>query len=196
MDIVDAQYHFGPGRIDETLAAMDALGIAAVLIDEYWSGYEPPGSPSVVLGAGVRRNLQPTSQLASILYPERFSYLVRLDREDPEVTSLIRLARDAPGARAVRITPGTSRREAAEFARGGYDAICAAACDAGLPLFMFVPGQPRDVVAVAQKFPALKLVVDHCGLLANSMRHFSGVEGPPETFSQQLVNFEAVLALA
>lgn len=29
MDIVDAQIHFGPGRIDETLAAMDALGIGA-----------------------------------------------------------------------------------------------------------------------------------------------------------------------
>ena len=38
MEIVDAQVHIGPGRIEETLAAMDALGIRAILIDEYWFG--------------------------------------------------------------------------------------------------------------------------------------------------------------
>ena len=30
MEIVDSQVHFGPGGLDETLAAMDALGINAV----------------------------------------------------------------------------------------------------------------------------------------------------------------------
>lgn len=36
MDIVDAQIHVGRGGIGATLAAMDALGIASVIIDEFW----------------------------------------------------------------------------------------------------------------------------------------------------------------
>ena len=36
MDIVDAQIHIGPGRIDEVEASMDALGISAVLSDPAW----------------------------------------------------------------------------------------------------------------------------------------------------------------
>ena len=38
MDIVDAQIHIGPGRIEERLAAMDAPGVRAAPIDEYWLG--------------------------------------------------------------------------------------------------------------------------------------------------------------
>ena len=36
LDIVDAQIHFGPGKIEEILASMDALGIRSVVVDEYW----------------------------------------------------------------------------------------------------------------------------------------------------------------
>lgn len=34
LDIVDTQIHIGPGHIEETLAAMDALGIRSVMVDE------------------------------------------------------------------------------------------------------------------------------------------------------------------
>lgn len=53
MDIVDAQIHLGPGGISEVLAAMDALGIGAALLDEYGvhafnnQPYQPlPGEPT------------------------------------------------------------------------------------------------------------------------------------------------------
>jgi len=36
MDIVDTQIHIGPGGIDETLPAMNAIGLRAALVDEYW----------------------------------------------------------------------------------------------------------------------------------------------------------------
>ena len=36
MDIVDSQIHFGPGGTVEVLAEMDALGIQACLVDEFW----------------------------------------------------------------------------------------------------------------------------------------------------------------
>ena len=52
MDIVDAQAHMGPGRIDEMLSAMDAVGIAAIVIDEYWTG-TMRGDPQHVLASGA-----------------------------------------------------------------------------------------------------------------------------------------------
>ena len=147
MNIVDAQVHIGPGRIEETLAAMDALGIRSILIDEYWMGSKA-GDPAMRVPHGAYRPVQPTAELAALLHPDRFSYLVRLDRKDQEVTTVIRMARDAPHARALRITPGMWRDEVAAFAAGEYGPICAAACDCGLPLFMFVPGSPRGRRAI------------------------------------------------
>jgi L-fuconolactonase len=194
MDILDAQVHIGPGRIEETLAAMDALGIRAILIDEYWLGRKG-GDPAYSVPNGARRPVQPTAELAALMYPERFSYLVRLDRKDKDVTSVIRMARDAPHARALRITPGIWPDEVAAFAAGEYAAICAAACDCGLPLFMFVPERPRDVVQYARKFPSLRIVIDHCGVLSNLMRQTLGA-GAAVSREVVLARFEEVMSLA
>jgi L-fuconolactonase len=194
MNIVDAQVHIGPGRIEETLAAMDALGIRSILVDEYWMGRKP-GDPAYPVPDAAERPVQPTAELAALMYPDRFSYLVRLDRKDTEVTSVIRMARDAPHARALRITPGMRADEVAAFAAGEYDAICAAACDCGLPLFMFVPGRPRDVVQYARKYPSLRIVIDHCGVLSNRMRQTLGA-GAPLSPQALRAGFEEVLTLA
>jgi predicted TIM-barrel fold metal-dependent hydrolase len=196
MDIVDAQVHIGPGRILEALAAMDALGIRAMLIDEFWMGAARFGDPGYPVAGGGFRPIQPTAELAAMTHPDRFSYLVRVDRKDRDVEAVIRMARDAPHARALRITPGMELAEAEAFAAGGYEAICAAACDCGLPLFMFVPDRARDVVQYARKFPSLKIVVDHCGLMSNSMRRSIGGGAPALQGAAQLAAFDEVLALA
>jgi predicted TIM-barrel fold metal-dependent hydrolase len=195
IDIVDAQVHIGPGRIAETLAAMDALGIRAILIDEYWMS-SARGDPGHEVREGAFRPIQPTAELAAFTHPDRFSYLVRLDRNDTEVLSVVRLARDAPHARALRITPGLRLVEAEAFGAGAYDRICAAAADAGLPLFMFVPGLAKHVVRYARKFPGLKFIVDHCGLMSNPMRKSIGGGAPALNRKEQLAVFEEVLALA
>jgi L-fuconolactonase len=195
MDIVDAQVHIGPGRIEETLAAMDALGIRAILIDEYWFGRKM-GDPAYSVPGGAHRPVQPTAELAALMYPDRFSYLVRLDRNDRDVTTVIRMARDAPHARALRITPGMWPAEVDAFAAGEYAPICAAACDCGLPLFMFVPTRAGDVVQYARRFSSLRVVIDHCGLLSNSMRQKIGGGGEPVSPEAQLAAFEEVMALA
>jgi L-fuconolactonase len=195
MDIVDAQVHIGPGQIEQTLAAMDALGIRAIMIDEYWMG-RATGDPGYRVPGGAFRPVQPTAELAALMYPDRFSYLVRLDRKDEDVAAVIRMARDAPHARALRITPGMSSAEDETFAAGDYEPICAAACDCGLPLFMFVPGRARDVARYARKFPSLSIIVDHCGLLSNTMRQKIGGGGVPLPRKAQLVAFEEVLGLA
>jgi predicted TIM-barrel fold metal-dependent hydrolase len=195
MDIVDAQVHVGPGRIAETLAAMDALGIRSILIDEYWMG-SPNGDPGHALPDGAFRPVQPTAELAALTHPQRFSYLVRLDRNDREVASVIRLARDAPHARALRIVPAMARSETEAFAAGEYDGICSAAAESGLPLFMFVSGQARFVARYAEKFPDLKIIIDHCGILSNSMRKAIGGGLPPLDREAQLAAFDEVVALA
>jgi L-fuconolactonase len=192
MDIVDAQVHLGPGRIEETLAAMDALGIRAILVDEYWFG-RAMGDPGYKVSGGAFRPVQPTAELAAFTHPDRFSYLVRLDRNDPDVSHIIRMARDAPHARALRITPGMWPAEVEAFAAGDYAPICAAASECGLPLFMFVPGRAGDVVQYARKFPSLRIVIDHCGLLSNSMRQKIG--GTRSVLRPEAA-FDEVLALA
>ncbi len=173
---------------------MDALGIRAILIDEYWMGRNP-GDPSYPVPHGAYRPIQPTAELAALLHPERFSYLVRLDRKDREATTVIRMARDAPHARALRITPGMWPDEVDAFAAGDYGPICAAACDSGLPLFVFAPGRPGDIGQYARKYPSLRIVVDHCGVLSNLMRQALGA-GAPVSREAMLAGFEEVMTLA
>jgi L-fuconolactonase len=195
MDIVDAQIHIGPGGIDQMLAAMDALGIGAVLIDEYWVR-SFANEPHHVLPGGGYRPLCPTAEIASQLHPHRCSWLLRIHRQDPEFASIIRQVRDAPGGRALRIDPGLSPAAMREFAEGGYDHILAAAADSGLPLFAFAPDNPQAFARAARAFPDLKIVVDHCGVFSNSMRASLGGGAPPLDDAQQLALFDEVLALA
>jgi len=194
MDIVDAQIHMGPGGIGEILMAMNALGIRAVLVDEYWlAGFA--NKPHHLLEGGAQRPVAPTAELASQLHPERFSWLLRVSRLDPDHNSVIRHVRDAPGGRALRIDPGLSPSELRQFAQGGYDHILKSAAEAGLPLFVFAPDSPEAFARAAKAFPDLKLVVDHCGLYSNSMRT-GFAERDPLGPDQQLALFDRILALA
>lgn len=194
MDIVDAQIHMGPGGVAEVLAAMDALGIAGALIDEYWLR-SPPNQPNHPLPGGGYRPVSPTGELAAQLHPARFRYLLRVHRLDPEFGAIIRQVRDAPGALALRIDPGMSPAEMEAFASGGYDPILGAAEECGLPLFAFAPDRPEAFARAARAFPGLRLIVDHCGIYANSMRQ-SFAELPPLSADEQLAMFDRVLALA
>jgi L-fuconolactonase len=194
MEIVDAQIHFGPGGIAETLAAMDALGISAALVDEYWLRAFA-NEPHHALAGGVQRPVAPTAELAAQLHPGRFSYLLRLHRADPEYAAIVRQMRDAPHCRALRIDPGLSPAERAGFGAGAYDHIAAAAADAGMPLFVFCPDSPDAFARLAAKFPSLRIIADHCGLYANSMRT-SFAQLPALGEAEQLALFNRVLALA
>jgi len=166
MDIVDSQAHLGPGGIAEIKAAMDALGIKAALIDEFWLG-SPIEMPTYAIPVGngfVRRAVTPTAELAAFTYPERFSYVVRPDRRDPEMRSLIRLARDASHARALRITPGLAKAELSALAAGDYDDMFKTAAEYGLPIFVTIPGNTPVLISSAKKFPGLTFIIDHCGM--------------------------------
>ncbi len=194
-DIVDSQIHIGPGGIAEALAQMNALGIKAALIDEYWFYRGANNEPHHLLQGGVQRPVAPTAELAAQLHPDRFSYLLRVSVADPEYASVIRQVRDAPGARALRIDPGMSGELMQEFASGGYDHVLAAAAENDLPLFAFAPDRPAAFARAAREFPELKLIVDHCGVFSNSMRT-SFAKLLPLDAAAQMALFDEVLALA
>ena len=164
MDIVDSQVHLGPGGASEMLAAIDALGISSVLIDEWWIG--TPGHPYYNVGDSGRaqRTTSPTAELAAWSHPDRFSYLVRVDPRDPELKAVVRLARDAKHARALRVSPGMSRAEAADFAGGVYDEVFALACDNGLPVFVQIAGHANLLERIVRKYPDSQIVICHCGM--------------------------------
>ncbi|MET0587956.1 MAG: amidohydrolase family protein [Novosphingobium sp.] len=195
MDIVDAQIHMGPGGIEEVLAAMDALGIRSVLVDEYWLR-NFNNEPHHVLPGGGYRPLCPTAEIAAQLHPERFSWLLRVHRLDPEHKAIIRQVRDAPSGRALRIDPGMSPQERRLWAEGGYDHILSAAAEAGLPVFVFAPDNPAAFARAAQAFPSLSLIVDHCGVFSNSMRATIGGGAAALSEGEQLALFNQVMALS
>jgi len=208
MDIVDTQVHLGPGGAAEKIAAMDALGIAAVMIDEWWGGWwgTRPGEPAYRVGDGAVRTTSPTAELASWTYPGRFSYLIRVDPKDPEIDSVVRLARDASHARALRIPTPMPRSELTSFAEGGYDNIFAAASECGLPIFVSLLGHCDLLERYLRKFPDVRVIIDHCGMppnpamvpmivkienLPDSERYWSALAGAPLDRS-----FDKVLRLA
>ncbi|MFN3233584.1 MAG: amidohydrolase family protein [Alphaproteobacteria bacterium] len=193
MDIIDAQIHFGPGGIDQTLAAMDALGIKAALIDEFW-GLDNWG-PGYTLDNGAYRVTSPTAELASWLHPERFSYVLRVDYRDPEVGSLIRMARDAPHARAVRIIPAVTAEELQAFGSGAFEPIFAEAERAGIPLFIFIAGHVDLLAPYLKKFPDLQVIVDHCGMPMEDNVSFLDAQ-TPDSGPRDNGYFDQVLRLA
>jgi predicted TIM-barrel fold metal-dependent hydrolase len=168
MDIVDSQVHVGRGKIDATLASMNALGVGAVLIDEFWGSWNPASptniAPGYKLPNGAWRATCPTAEEASSLYPDRFAYLVRVDREDPDLDAVMRLTGSAPHARAVRIQPGWTMAETQAFAEGAYDPLFRLADQHGLPVFIFIPGFVELMPRYLEAFPGVACIVDHCGM--------------------------------
>lgn len=200
MEIVDSQIHFGPGGVSELLAAMDAVGVTAVLADEFW-GLDNWG-PGEILKDGVLRVTTPTAELAASQHPDRVSYVRRVDRNDPEVESLIRMTADAAGARAIRILPGLTAVELSAFEQGDYDQIFTTANTAGLPVFVYIPGHVELMARYLEKFPELTFIVDHCGMPMEAGISFLDAQTPQQAAGEtaqsgpDISYFDKVIELA
>jgi predicted TIM-barrel fold metal-dependent hydrolase len=120
------------------------------------------------VGDGAIRTTSPTAELAAWTYPGRFGYLVRVYPDDPEHRAVIRFARDATHARALRVSPGISRSELAGFAVGNYDGIFAEASDCGLPVFVTIPGNTAMLERYALRYPTCRIIICHCGMPPNA----------------------------
>lgn len=206
LDIVDGQMHcnqygvnWRTAPLEHTLElvveGMNALGISAVVLDEF-TGIDSEGRmlPGEVEPDGFWRPHRPFSKLARSKYPDRFRYLGRVDRLDPRMPELMKRLRQEPeGASALRLQWGPKRVvwTDPEFATGGYNAFFEQAEKSNIPLFLNMSPRMDLLVPYAQRFPGLKFVIDHMGVV-------SGVSRPPrdELPEQRLRRFDAVIELA
>jgi len=78
MEIVDAQVHATHRGIDQSILIMDALGVAAAIIDVW-----PPERTK--LTNGTNRYTYTFAEEAVRRFPDRFAYVVRFDPNDLEV---------------------------------------------------------------------------------------------------------------
>lgn len=187
MEIVDAQVHFNKlGSLEAGLAAMDAVGVDALLYDEYW-GFDARSRilPGYELPNGAFRHVFPLAEAATLSWPERFAYLVRVDRDDPELEQIIAGVRTTPGRRALRVVPWTPEGFG-RFAAGADGPVFAAAQRHGVPVFVLLPGRTRLLPPYLERFPDLQVIVDHCGV------HLPSAPVPADRFD----GFSDVLALA
>lgn len=165
LDIIDSQFHLSHTLgIDALVPAMDALGISGLIADELWGrdARDHP-IPSVDVPGGFRP-VSPLAQAAAIRCPERFCYLQRLSRHDPQLTEIVKVLASTPGCRAVRASM-RNETEWAAFRAGAYDRILELAQDHGLPLFVLGRNAGELLADTPRRYPALKLIVDHCGWL-------------------------------
>jgi L-fuconolactonase len=188
MDIVDAQVHLNRlgSRwqhtdlrviVDYAVATMDALGLSAILIDE-WAGFDEQRRhlPGRVLPNGAMRGLNPFSDCAMQVHPDRFAYVARIDPNDPDVEDLMAGLKDRPGAICLRIVPIPEAGEVELFQSGGYERLFAAAEQHRVPIFCWFPGRSHMLVPYLEKFPNLTLILDHCGLSRTEGNHAAQLE--------------------
>ena len=184
MEIVDAQVHLNMVGIEAGLVAMDAVGVRAVVIDEFW-GFDAKARPvpGFELAGGSYRHIQPMAELAVAQHPDRFGYVTRVQPDDPDIERVIGELRSRPGCMALRLLPfvpdhpdmGETPENAAAVAAfasevlgGAYDRYLSLAEAHEVPLFLQangigIPGDLGLVEHLLVRHPKLQLILDHTG---------------------------------
>jgi L-fuconolactonase len=129
------------------LAEMDAAGVyRALLIVPPWEGY---------------CNELPLE--AARAYPDRLGMMGRIAIECPESKSLIGDWKTCRGMLGIRLTFHTPLQRP-WLTDGTADWLWEAAELAGIPLMVLTPGSLPVVDQIAERYPGLKLCIDHLGL--------------------------------
>jgi predicted TIM-barrel fold metal-dependent hydrolase len=204
LDVVDTQVHLFNGLgtsgraldLHAALGAMDALGVASMVVDEYW-GPDPDGNtlPGHVVEGGGFRPTSPGAELAAMLHPGRFGILLRVNHDDPDLDAVLTAFAAKPGALAIRLDARTPVQVAA-MAAGAFDPCFAAARRLGLTVCLLSYGMAPLLTPYLQRYPDVTVVLDHCGLVgidppAILQDRPAGVPAPPPPCS-----FEDLLTLA
>jgi L-fuconolactonase len=159
MDKVDAQVHVwhrvavpekqhlpGVFGYEELLPLMDQAGVRrAILI------------PPAFAGDGNDECLRAARDL-----PDRFAVMGNLRLEDPASVEALRTWRSTPGMRGVRISFHADPNQKL-LLEGALDAFWGAAQELGIPIMVFPPLLLAEIDRVAQRFPQLRLIIDHLG---------------------------------
>jgi L-fuconolactonase len=166
VDVIDTQVHLNREiGIEASLFAMDAVGVDAVLIDE-WSGFDSYGllRPYRMLANGVPRAEYPMAREAVRHYPDRFAYIARIHRDDPDLRALMAEAASDPHQLCARVAVQPSSDDSEALAAGRYDALFAAAHEFSVPLMVYMPGDLQHLGRILTRFRGLVVIIDHCGI--------------------------------
>lgn len=172
MDIVDTQFHLFMTMDDDTCVhAMDALGISAVLVDEAWQTTQvmkaDGAMPGLRVGNGEWRPVSPGGQLASMKRPDRFSFQLRLNPEDPEIERVMTEAASFPGCRAFRYD-SRGEGEIAAMEAGARLEFFRIAERLQIPISVTAVGRVHHLEQYFRACPSLTFLLDHCGLPKDS----------------------------
>jgi predicted TIM-barrel fold metal-dependent hydrolase len=137
-----------PLDMDDLLREMNVAGVDRIVI-------VPPS------WEGDRNDL---ATEAAIAHPQRFATMGRLDPQDPKSRGLIAKWREQPGMLGLRFTFHIPQL-AALITEGHMDWVWGEAEKAGVPIYVLVPHALVYLIdGVAQRYPGLKLVMDHLAL--------------------------------
>lgn len=168
MIVIDSQVHiwgretperpWAPGRSnaaqqphpvskDMMLEAMLAAGVdRAIIVPPSWEGDRND------LALEARR-----------LHPDRFAIMGRVPITDPDSRALLAGWKNQPGMLGLRFTFHLEAQRA-WLTDGTADWIWPAAAAAGLPVMVYAPDSLPALHRIAERYPELKLIVDHVGL--------------------------------
>ena len=169
--IVDAQVHLWkapspdwpwvPGRkpqlpepftIEKLVPLMDEAGVDRVVI-------VPPSWPGDRNDYGLE---------AARRYPDRFAVMGRIPLQNPDSAKLLATWKQQPGMLGLRAT--FMREQAAVLTSGAADWLWPAAEKAGLPIMFLAPGNIPRFASVAERHPALTLIIDHMSLMQETAK--------------------------
>jgi len=136
-----------PFTIERALPLMDEAGIArAVVVPPSW-----PGDRNDYAIEAAKR------------YPNRFAVMGRIPLEDPKSAALLPKWKEQPGMLGVRVTFNTPTH-IGWLKDGTVDWFWPAAEKAGLPVMFLAFGLVPMFEPIAQRHPALPLIIDHMGV--------------------------------
>ncbi len=156
LDVVDAQIHVR-GEPGLAIAAMDAVGVEAAVVDIY-----PPDTQ--VGDDGITRYDLRLAQTAIERFPGRFAFMGRVDPADPDLDAIMKRFAETPDLVCVR----TSERAGLE---AGRDApMLAAAGRFGIPVMIVVAGKHEAMMRYLAGFDEVQFILDHVAMDALAPR--------------------------
>ena len=133
---------------DEMVAAMDKVGVDGAIFISSFSMYRYDGS---------------YAEEVARAHPGRMAIVKPVDPDDPNVADVVARWKKVPGAVGIRIFLREEEKRAADDP--GLDRICKAAVDHDLPLNFLFWGRVDEGIAIIDRHPNTRFIVDHLGIL-------------------------------
>lgn len=143
-----------PFTIERLVPMMDEAGVdRVVIVPPSW-----PGDRNDYALEAVQR------------YPSRFRIMGKIPLQDPKSAALLPRWKEQRGMIGLRVIFNTART-IPWLTDGTADWLWAEAEKAGLPVMCFAPGHTSAFAAVAERHPALTMILDHMNVTAAMARN-------------------------